>query len=374
MAYKLTYVAGNAPLSEVRLPADAYGDGVQQPVTIFESYCSQTYDLNIKVYLDELQENLIQTIPFDMDVSLSAYSYTDQNGQTYTSGEEVGLTSNVTLTPEWGDNYSLDTKSVDLSGLTVPNRPGYTFSGWDVLSGEQIVNNKLILESNPINTEDRVIFATWAPNLITVQIEYAFQSLEDPNTYIGNPDLTITISGYANEYYYDIPVQNVYGFISPEQESIYLGDYAETSQPLYVYHYERRQYTLTILQTDGLSITAEYGDKTINNASSITAPYETEVRLIPVALEGYKFLGWSSTQNEEDIITPGELTYKLVGNSSTYYPICKKIISPEPGGPNINVKIDNELKENKGCLIAIGKSWKNILKVYVLKDSQWKTK
>lgn len=378
MAYKLTYVAGNAPFSQVSLPGDAYGDGIQQPVTIYESYCSQTFNLNIKVHLDELQENLIQTIPFDMKVSSFAHSYTDQNGQSYTAGDEVGLTSNVVLTPIWNNDYELDTKEVDLSKLSIPIKPGYTFSGWSALSGEEIVNDKLILADNPVYTEDRVIYANWTPNLITVQVEHSFQSFDDPSTYVSDPNLTTTISGYADEYCV-VPVKNVYGFISPEQDEIYLGDYAESTQPLYVYCYDREQYTLTIRQTEGLSITATYDDKTVSNASSITAPYETVVRLNPVALEGYEFLGWSDYPDpgEGQIFEPGALSVTLTENLTSPYPICVEMVPPEPeepSKPNINVYVGNELKENKGCLVNIGKSWKNILKVYVLKDKQWKTK
>ena len=189
----------------------------------------------------------------------------------------------VSLTIKYGDGVKQDdvvnSKYDKTVTLTKPVREGYTFTGWNLVSGNSTVLSSTSQDSVVImGSEDTVVEATWEANEYKVTYETNGGELQE----------LVKYTKYDSKYTLETPTKEGYTFAGWYFENTYQNKLDENTvlkeahdHTIYA-KWEANTYTITY-DYDG-------GEESNKNQEVI---YNTSIGTLPVTKkEGYTFLGW----------------------------------------------------------------------------------
>ena len=226
-------------------------------------------------------------------------------------GLEVDLNGGST-TQEFETTYNMGTNIV----LNNPTKKGYTFTGWQIVSGDSILSgNNLTIGS--VNT---IIKATYSP--ITYTINYSVVNDSSGNNYpnVGTYDSILTIknpsrTGYTFDGWTATNIDTTtakYGTTTPN--NLWNG----TTKVKDTYFINLRSSAGTVTMNANYTATSQTLTVNLNGGStsqSFKETYKTNevITLINPTRAGYTFIGWSVTSGNS-ILSGNTLT---IGSQNT---------------------------------------------------------
>ena len=194
----------------------------------------------------------------------------------------------TTLTIKYNDGVKQDTiknaKFNESIKIDIPERLGYTFAGWILVSGNSDLSSSLVQEALVImGSEDTTIEATWTPNKYKVIYE----------TNGGKLDNLIKDTTYDTTYDLPTPTKEGYTFLGWYFENTYENRLDENT--IMNKTYEHTLYASW--QANTYTITYDY-DGGEGTPKSMDVKYDTSIGKLPIATkEGNTFLGWYYKEN-----------------------------------------------------------------------------